>query len=259
MAGALIGGLVSAGHTPAQLRVAEPDAARAETLRRDHGVQVAATAEGLCAGARLIVLAVKPQVMGEVLRTLKPDPETTVLSIAAGIRIATITRALGPTVHAVRSMPNTPAQLRAGISALYADTSVPAAARALAQRVLAAVGHTVWVPREELLDAVTALSGSGPAYFFLLTELLREAGTALGLDAATAAQLARQTFIGAARMAEQSPLDLAQLRANVTSKGGTTEAALTSFETDGLRTLVHNALRAAERRGRELGASLEKV
>lgn len=259
MAGALIGGLIAAGHPPARLRVAEPEAARADVLRREHGVQVASDASALCAGARLIVLAVKPQVMSAVLRTLKPEAGTTVLSIAAGVRLSTIANALGAGIHVVRSMPNTPAQLRAGISALYAEASVPAAARAHAEQVLAAVGKTVWVPNEALLDAVTALSGSGPAYFFLLTELLRDAGTALGLDAETAAQLARQTFIGAARMAEQSPLDVAQLRANVTSKGGTTEAALKSFEADGLRTLVHKALTAAERRGRELGATLEKA
>lgn len=257
MAGSLVGGLRAAGHPAARLRVAEPDAARAQALRRDHGVEVRASAREVTAGADALVLAVKPQVMQDAVAGLAPAASTTVISIAAGIRVDSLKRWLGGAAPVVRAMPNTPALLRCGVTGLYADAGVPAPARALAEKVLGAVGQTCWVADEALLDAVTALSGSGPAYYFLLTEALRDAGRELGLDAATAKLLAERTLVGAGRMAEGGA-DVAELRANVTSKGGTTEAAVAHLEAHGLRRLFADALRAAAARGRELGAALAR-
>ena len=256
MAGALIGGLLKSGFAPAQLRVAEPDATRAASLRAQFGVTVD-SAEKIVPGAQALVLAVKPQQAVEALRGLKADKGAVALSIMAGVRVAALSAALGPAVHVVRSMPNTPALLGAGISGLYAVPSVPAEARALAERILSAAGECVWLPQESDLDAVTALSGSGPAYFFLLTEVLREAGVKLGLDAATAARLAQATFTGSAAMAAQPNADVVQMRANVTSKGGTTQAAVEHLEAQGIRKLFADALHAAQTRSAELGDALE--
>ena len=256
MAGSLIGGLVAAGHAAARIRVAEPDTGRADWLRRVHGVIVSARAAEVAAGADALVLAVKPQVMRDAVAGLEPAASTTVVSIAAGIRVASLRAWLGDAAPVVRCMPNTPALLRFGVTGLFAPTGTPERSRALAEKVLGAVGQTCWVPDEAQLDAVTALSGCGPAYYFLLTEALRDAGRTLGLDATTAKLLAERTLIGAGRMAESAGQDVAELRANVTSKGGTTEAAIAHLEGHGLRALFLDALRAAERRGRELGDAL---
>jgi pyrroline-5-carboxylate reductase len=256
MARALIQGLVKSGHPGERLRAAEPDAGRADMLRRDFGAQVDARAAAVVHGAAAVVLAVKPQQMAEALAGVSLDPGTAVISIAAGVRIAALRRALGDAVHYVRTMPNTPALLSQGITALYAPPSTPPAARALAESILAAAGETVWLEREEDLDAVTALSGSGPAYFFLVTEALREAGAKMGLSPQVAARLARQTFVGAAAMAAGDS-DVAELRAQVTSKGGTTAAALAHFESANLRGIFCDALAAAQRRSRELGDALD--
>lgn len=258
MAGSLIGGLLAAGHPAASLRVAEPDPVRADALRRDYRIEVRATGAEVVAGADALVLAVKPQVMRDAVQGLAPGAGTTVVSIAAGIRVDSLRRWLGPAAPIVRCMPNTPALLRAGVSALHAPAGTPEASRALAQRILDAVGATCWLDNEDQLDAVTALSGSGPAYFFLVAEALREAGVAMGLDAATAGLLAERTLSGAGRMVEQSGQDLVKLRAGVTSRGGTTEAALAHLEGAGLRELFAGALRAGERRSRELGEALSR-
>ncbi len=256
MAASLIGGLIQAGHPAALLSVAEPLAERRDWLARQFaGIRIAAQAAEISGSADALVLAVKPQQMHEALSGLPLRAGSTVVSIAAGIQLASLARWLGATVHLVRSMPNTPALLGAGISGLYADAAVPAAARELASYILRAAGSCVWVEREEQLDAVTAVSGSGPAYFFLITELMREAGVGLGLAPAVAADLALQTFIGAAKMAATGT-DVAQLRANVTSKGGTTAAALQHLENAGLRTIFADALGAAARRSQELGEQL---
>jgi pyrroline-5-carboxylate reductase len=258
MAGSLVGGLLAAGHPAARIAVAEPDPARAEALRREHGVEVRSRGAEVVAGADALVLAVKPQVMREALAGVTPAEWTTVISIAAGVRTEALRRWLGGSrAPVVRAMPNTPALLRAGVTGLFAPAGTPGRSRDLAARVLGAVGATCWVADETQLDAVTALSGSGPAYFFLVAEALRDAGAALGLDAPTAALLAQKTLAGAGRMAE-SGADVAALRANVTSKGGTTEAALARLEQGGLRGLFADALRAAAARGRELGEALAK-
>lgn len=256
MAASLIGGLLAAGHPADALRVAEPLAARADWLRQTFGVQVAA-AESVVRGAAAVVLAVKPQQMREACTALQLDAGCVVVSIAAGVQLSSLRRWFGDAVHCVRTMPNTPSLLRAGITGLYAGPETPQAARDLAQTILATAGDCVWLGEEAQLDAVTALSGSGPAYYFLLTEVLREAGVRLGLAPDVAAKLARQTFVGAARMAE-GDTDVVTLRANVTSKGGTTEAAVTHLEQAGIRTLFADALAAASHRSAELGAALAR-
>jgi len=256
MAGSLLGGLLAAGHPPARLLVAEPDPARATQLRRQYGIEVRAGGIDVAAGADALVLAVKPQVMREALAGVTPGAGTTVISIAAGLRIDALRRWLGDAAPIVRAMPNTPALLRAGITGLHAPPRTPERSRQLAARILGAVGEVCWVEDEAQLDAVTALSGSGPAYFFLVAEALRDAGVALGLDARTAAQLAQQTLAGAGRMAAASGKDVAELRKDVTSKGGTTEAALARLEDGGLRNLFADALRSASVRARHLGDQL---
>lgn len=258
MAASLIGGLIGAGHPAARLRVAEPLPERADWLRKQFGIEVKATAAEVVPGAGALVLAVKPQQMGEALAGLQADPGCVVVSVAAGVRLSRLRRTLGEAAHYVRTMPNTPALIGKGITGLYAPEGTPAAARELAQAVLATAGATVWLQREEDIDAVTALSGSGPAYFFLLTEALREAGEKLGLDRETAARLALHTFAGSAQMAvAEGAKDVVELRAQVTSKGGTTEAAVKSLEAAGLRRSFDEALAAAANRSRELGDLLD--
>jgi pyrroline-5-carboxylate reductase len=258
MAGSLIGGLRASGHAASRLRVAEPDTARADALRREFGIDVKPQATEIAEGADALVLAVKPQVMQDALRGLQPAATTTVVSIAAGIRIESLRRWLGDAAPIVRCMPNTPALLRCGVTGLHAPAQTPERSRQLAEKILGAVGQTCWIADEALLDAVTALSGSGPAYFFLLAEALQDAGQALGLDAPTAKLLAERTLVGAGRMADHGGKDVRELRANVTSKGGTTEAAIAHLEKNGVRKLFADALRAAQRRGRELGEALAK-
>ena len=259
MATSLIGGLIAAGHPPAALRVAEPETARADALRTRFGVTVAPEARAIVGGAGTVVLAVKPQQMAEALKGLQLDADACVVSIAAGIRLDFLRAALGPALHYVRSMPNTPALYGCGISGLYAAPQTPAGARERAEHVLRTAGETVWLEQESDLDAVTAVSGSGPAYFFLLVEAMREAGVALGLSPQTAAQLAARTCVGAARMVDSGTTDVAELRQQVTSKGGTTEAALQHFEAAGLRGIVRDALTAAARRSEALGDQLAKA
>jgi pyrroline-5-carboxylate reductase len=196
--------------------------------------------------------------MAEVARALAPalrESGPLVISVAAGIRADRLQHWLGAGIAVVRAMPNRPALIGAGASGLYADASVAAASRRLAEQVLASTGLVVWVDKEEQIDAVTALSGSGPAYFFRLAELMAEAGTALGLNADVARQLAAQTLAGAGLLVAAEPApDLARMRAEVTSKGGTTEAALNAFSTQGFSQLVADAMGAADRRSRELAA-----
>lgn len=258
MARGLIGGLIGKGARAASIHVAEPLEAGREALARDFGVRVTADNAEAVRGAQVVVLAVKPQLMSGVARALAPalsDPRPLVISVAAGIRADRLQHWLGAGIPVVRAMPNRPALIGAGASGLYADASVPAASRRLAELVLGSTGLTVWVDREDHIDAVTALSGSGPAYFFRLAELMAEAGVALGLDADVARQLAAQTLAGAGQLvaAEKAP-DLARMRAEVTSKGGTTEAALNTFAAQGFDRLVAAAMAAAERRSRELAA-----
>ncbi len=246
MAAALIGGLRAHGWPASQINVAERDADRRDWLTRELGVNARADAATAIDGAAATVLAVKPQQMAAAVDGLRFSAGSLVLSIAAGIRLDSLRDWLGADLALVRSMPNTPAQVY--------DVAVVSPLQA-APKLSARLDNTVLLKREDLLDAVTALSGSGPAYFLLLTEAMATAGEALGLTRDTATTLARQTLIGSGRLLEADAADVATLRARVTSKGGTTEAALASLENAGLRAIIHNALSAAARRSLELGAT----
>jgi len=259
MARSLIGGLLRQGFDPARIRVAEPVPPLREALHRDFGVTVFEQAAQAVEGAGTWIFAVKPQVMRPVCEGLAAQARRAqaplVVSIAAGITSDQLDRWLGGAVRVVRVMPNTPALLGSGASGLYARSGVDADGRALAQALLAAAGTTVWIDDEAQMDAVTALSGSGPAYVFLLAEAMIDAGIREGLAADAARELALQTILGASRMLVESGVDAAELRKRVTSPNGTTQAALERFEAGGLRGLVADAIHAARLRGAELSAA----
>jgi pyrroline-5-carboxylate reductase len=255
MGGALIRGLISRGLAAQRISVGEAHQSRRIELAKELGVHVTADNREAVQGADVVVLAVKPQDMAGTVQPLAgvfAQRPPLVLSIAAGIRVADLENWCGPGVAVVRAMPNRPALNGCGATGLFAPDSVREEHRVLAAQVMGAVGTTAWVSDEAAIDVVTALSGSGPAYFFLLAELLTDAAVKLGLDRASALELAIQTLYGSGRMARDSDGDLARLRAEVTSKGGTTEAALRSFEAANLRGIVTAAVTAATDRGREL-------
>ena len=258
MARSLIGGLVAQGHAPARIRVAEPVDALRQALQADFGVTTFDAAATAVAGAATWVLATKPQVLHDVCAGLAAQAQAArplVVSIAAGITAPQITRWLGGGIKVVRTMPNTPALLGAGVTGLYADAAVTAEERRFAGTLLAAAGTTVWIEDEAQMDAVTAVSGSGPAYVFLLAEAMVAAGLREGLPAAAARTLALQTVLGAARMLTEADVEPAELRRRVTSPNGTTQAAIETFEAGGFRTLVESAIHAARVRGAELSAA----
>lgn len=255
MATCLVGGLINRGTMAAAIVVADPVAAQRERLERELGVQTDASNANAVREADVIVLAVKPQQMAEAARSIAPTVAARrplVISIAAGIRLADLARWLGPGVPLVRTMPNLPALIDAGVTALYAAGDVGREARNDAEAILATCGKTVWIDREELMDVVTAVSGTGPAYFFLLLEVLQAAAVELGLDPATARTLCIETAQGAGEMAARSPVDPATLRLQVTSKGGTTAAAMEVLEAAGMRAIFAQAVAAAARRSSEL-------
>lgn len=257
MGRALVGGLLRSGTRPEQLNVGEKNVAAREALSRDFGVSAFADNAQAAAEAAVLVLAVKPQDAVATLTGLAglfARQRPLVVSVAAGVRIAALEGACGPGIVVVRAMPNRPALVGAGIAGLYAAGDISPAQRSSVEGTLGSVGETVWVPTEAALDAVTALSGSGPAYFFLLAELMAEAGERLGLEAATARRLASATLYGSGLLAHAADCDLTRLRAEITSAGGTTEAALRVLEGAGLRTTVTQALAAAVQRSRELAA-----
>ncbi|MEE4376685.1 MAG: pyrroline-5-carboxylate reductase [Candidatus Competibacteraceae bacterium] len=256
MARSLIGGLLADGCDPDTLWVADPSEPQRELLRSHFKVHVTADTGEAASQASVVVLAVKPQTVQAVAAPLAPIVRNTnplVLSIAAGVRLADIRRWLGGHDALVRAMPNTPALVRSGASALYASAATSTEQRQLAESILRAVGLTVWVDQETLLDSVTALSGSGPAYFFMVMESLEKAGISLGLTPTQARLLTLQTAFGATKMALESAEDVATLRARVTSPGGTTERAIAVLQAGELDTLFDKALQAAHERARELG------
>ena len=258
MARSLIGGMVSRGVDASRIHVAEPVEALREALARDFGVEVHADAAAAAERADTWVFAVKPQVMRGVCEALADrarEVRPLAVSIAAGITAGQLSRWLGGDAAVVRAMPNTPALLGVGMTGLHANDAVDAAGRERAQALLAATGETAWIDDEALMDAVTAVSGSGPAYIFLLAEAMEDAARAQGLPADTARTLVQQTILGAARMLTGSAEAPAELRRRVTSPGGTTQAAIESFEAGGLRGLVASAINAAARRGGELSAA----
>jgi pyrroline-5-carboxylate reductase len=258
---ALIAGLLRSGTPPEQLSIGESQATARAALARDFGISATADNRDAVAGASLVVLAVKPQDAAAVLQPLAAALATDrplIISVAAGVRIAALESWCGG-APVMRAMPNSPARIGAGASGAYAPPAIGSEQRAAAERVLQALGEVCWVPEEELLDVVTALSGSGPAYFFLLAELMAEAGTGLGLESGVARRLATATLYGAGLLAHAGDGDLAPLRREVTSSGGTTEAALRTLEAADLRGTVRAALAAATQRGRELATRLGRT
>lgn len=251
MARSLVTGLLRNGYPTDAIRAADPAPAQRDQLA-GLGITVDADNEAMAAGADVVVLAVKPQVMGSVLEAMTLKPGQLLVSIAAGVNLASLARWSSPSQPIVRCMPNTPALLGAGITALFANDNVSAAQRAQAETVLAAAGRTLWVPEEALLDAVTAVSGSGPAYFFYLMESMIEAGERLGLDPDTATLLTLETAYGAALMARDGDDSPATLRERVTSPGGTTERALSILDAAGTRENIRRAVEAAAEKAREL-------
>ena len=258
MARSLIGGLIARGTAADAIRVSEPVDVLRDGLARDFGIATTADNAEAAAPAGLWVLAVKPQVMRAVCEALAPLAQRTrpvVVSIAAGITAAQLQRWLGGGIAVVRTMPNTPALLGAGVTGLFASAEVDANGRERAANLLASAGKTVWIDDEAKMDAVTATSGSGPAYVFLLAEAMEAAAEAEGLPADAARTLVLETVLGAARMLVESGEPAAELRRRVTSPNGTTQAAIETFEAGGFRALVADAIRNATERGRQLSAA----
>lgn len=259
MARSLAGGLVADGYPPERIRATDPDADQRERLAGRLGIEVGDDNRAAVADADVVVLAVKPQLLREVAVDLGPalaPRRPLVISIAAGVRIGDVGRWLDHDGPIVRCMPNTPALLQSGVTALYPNAQVNAAQRDAAESILRAVGTVIWLDDEALLDTVTAVSGGGPAYFFLFMEALEAAAVARGLAADKARLLVVETALGAARMALESGDDPATLRANVTSKGGTTAEALAELEQGDLAGMVDRAIGAAAARAAELGDRL---
>ena len=253
MASAIIGGLLKQGMPAAMIEVAEPSAEQRLKLGQQFGIQAHASPGAWLAGASLVVWAVKPQTFKDAALQTRFHTKTALhLSVAAGIRSASVAHWL-ETDRVVRSMPNTPALIGKGITALFAREAVTPADRLAAESVIKTTGDFVWLDDESQLDAVTALSGSGPAYVFYFIEAMAEAGVAMGLDPAQAQRLAVATFVGASALAEASDEPPEVLRTNVTSKGGTTFAALESMEQDHIKPLFMRAMQAARQRAKELG------
>jgi len=254
MATALIEGLLAQGLAASQLWASDTDTGKLATLTQK-GVRTTVDNKALVQACDVVVLAVKPQIMGKVLDELDDTldhHDCLLISIAAGIRISTLEAATRSGQAVVRCMPNTPALVLAGASGLYANEWVSAAQKDLALALMGAVGKACWLDNEDQIDAVTALSGSGPAYFFLLMEAMQDAGVALGLPPAVARELCLQTALGSAKLALASDVDVAELRRRVTSPNGTTEAAIKQFESEDLRAIVARALGKAAQRSKEL-------
>jgi len=259
MAQSLIGGLIASGYNKQNIIATDPAKESRDAVTEKFGIQCFGDNAEAVNKADIVVLAVKPQILESVCQTILDAVKNTkplIISIAAGIRSKDINRWLGGNVAVVRTMPNTPALIQTGATGLFANESVSQEQQSQAEHILRAAGITVWVDDETKLDAVTALSGSGPAYYFLFMESMEQAGQQLGLDAKTAHFLALQTALGAAKMALESHQDFASLRQNVTSPNGTTEKAIQSFQADGLPDIISKAMKAAQNRAVELADEL---
>ncbi|HEX7814481.1 pyrroline-5-carboxylate reductase [Dyella sp.] len=261
MARSLIGGLLKTGIPASTLCVAEPRAEARQELGREFGIACYGESRLAAADAEVVLLAIKPQIMptlqAELADTLQRQ-RPLLISIAAGVRVDQLERWFGHGLPIVRCMPNTPALIGAGATGLYANHRVSPAQRAQAQHMLDAVGQTRWIDDETLMDTVTAVSGSGPAYFFAMVEALEDAAVAQGMARETARALAAQTCLGAGRMMVESGEDPGVLRQQVTSPNGTTQAALESFAVDQLPRVVARAIAAATRRGEAMAAALDQ-
>ncbi|MCB1750539.1 MAG: pyrroline-5-carboxylate reductase [Gammaproteobacteria bacterium] len=259
MAGSLIGGLVADGYSASKICASDTDREKLASLSARFGIRSASDNLDAVRRSDVVVLAVKPQAMEKVAKNLANAIQQfrpLVISIAAGVREAHLRKWLGSDVALIRTMPNTPAMLQAGATVLHAGAGITRQQRSIAETILRSVGLTCWVEDEALMDAVTALSGSGPAYFFLVMEAIEQAGTELGLPADIARLLTLQTALGAARMAMESSDGPATLRSYVTSPGGTTERALKTLEAGGIRDIFRQAVRDAKERSEEISAML---
>jgi len=261
MGGSLIGGLINNGHPADKIWACDPYADKLDELRDKY--QIHTTDDNLKAAevADVIIFAVKPQVFAETAKALSAvvqKRKPLIISIAAGIRADNIQEWSGGGQAIVRAMPNTPAMIGCGATALYANQQVNNEQRSQAEAILRAVGIVVWVDKEELMDTVTALSGSGPAYFFFMMEALQEAAVQFGLSAESARLLTLQTALGSARMAIESGKSLTELRHNVTSPGGTTEKGVSVLEENNIRDIFHKTVQAAKNRAEELATFLQK-
>jgi pyrroline-5-carboxylate reductase len=261
MGSSLISGLIQNGHPAEKLWAADASLEKLETLQHAFSLHTSTNNVSAAEAADIVIFAIKPQMfasaakeLADIIQKRKP----LIISIAAGVRVASILHWLGPKTAIVRSMPNTAALISCGATALFANAEVTEEQKNLAESILRAVGVVVWLQQESLMDAVTALSGSGPAYFFLMMESLQQAAEQLGMPKETARLLTLQTALGAARMAIESGQSLAELRENVTSRGGTTEKALSVLEANDIRETFKQALLAAKLRSEELAEVMEK-
>ena len=259
MAASLVNGLVASGHEPGQIWVSDINPGTLEALSADLNVNVTQSNQDVINAVDVVVLAVKPQVLTQVAKEICPclHPHQMVVSIAAGITQANLSKWLCAETPIVRCMPNTPALVLTGATALHANDKVSPEQRDLAETILRAVGIALWVEDESDLDTVTAVSGSGPAYYFLLMEAMEKVAVELGLAEATARLLIQQTALGAAKIALESPESPSELRRRVTSPGGTTQKAIETFEQGGFAELVSKALHAARDRSIEMSKQME--
>lgn len=259
MATAILGGMLDNGFKASDVWVSAPDDSHLQAIKKRFGVSVTTDNRHCAQQADLVILAVKPQVMRDVCTDIAPVVQNTrplIASIAAGLGADTLDNWLGGGLPLVRIMPNTPSLVGRGAAGLFANDQVSDKQKALVESIFSSIGSALWVEDEAMLHAVTALSGSGPAYFFLILEALEEAATDAGMKAETARQLAIQTMAGAAEMAGRSEHEPAQLKRNVMSPGGTTEQAVTTFEEGGLRALVKKAYTAAFERSQTMAEEL---
>ncbi|MFT4812135.1 MAG: pyrroline-5-carboxylate reductase [Marinoscillum sp.] len=264
MSTSLIGGLIAQGHPADSISVNDPNESKRNELEQQYSIKTFADCGPAMANADIVVLAVKPQMMKAVAVNIASSipaeaKQPLFVSVAAGINLFSLQSWLGKDQAIVRCMPNTPSLIQLGASGLFANKQTSSVQKNLAETVLKAAGIVQWVQSEAEIDAVIAVSGSGPAYYFLLMEAMIDAGVELGLNRETASQLTLQTAIGAAHMAKESDVDVAELRRRVTSPGGTTEQAINTFESAHLRDIVKSALSAAHRRSGELAELLGEI
>lgn len=261
MGSAIIGGLLQANHPKHNIWTADSDAEKLAQIQKQHGVHITTKNSEAACHAQVIILAVKPQIIADVLHELAPivqQQQPLLISIAAGIRVESIHALLQGNIAIIRAMPNTPALFGCGATGLYANPYTSAAGRQLTEHIFNTLGISVWLDDEKLLDVVTALSGSGPAYFFLIMEALQQAAEEMGLPGDAARMLTLQTAFGAAKMALTDPASLVDLRTRVTSKGGTTEKAINVLLENNIQELFRKTLQAAKIRSEELGKMIGK-
>ncbi|WP_417595925.1 pyrroline-5-carboxylate reductase [Oceanospirillum sp.] len=260
MSGSIIGGLIAKGVPAENIIATRRSEERLSELKSQFNITTSSDNNAAVAKSDVVILGVKPQMMQELCSEIREQVQKSkplIVSVAAGLKSETLERWLGGDVAVVRTMPNTPSLLGCGATGLYANSKVTGIQQELAEKLMQAVGLALWVEDEAQMDAVTAVSGSGPAYFFLAMEALQKAGESVGLSAEVAEKLAIQTALGAARMASESEDDAAELRRRVTSPGGTTEQALNTFNDGGLTELYRKAVKAAANRGQELANQLD--